>query len=78
MSLGQHIKCHRLAGLLDVTPKTICNWVHDTNDPLPSVRVKGTLLFDCEAVNQWLKEHKITAVDLDAMANQIIYESGKE
>jgi hypothetical protein len=78
VSLGQHIKCRRLAKLLDVSPKTICNWVHDLDDPLPSIRVKGTLLFDCETVSQWLKEHKITAVDLDAMVNQIIYESRKE
>jgi hypothetical protein len=57
---------------LDVTPKTICNWIHDPNDPLPSIRIKGTLLFDCEAVGQWLREHKIAAVDLDSLADNIL------
>lgn len=71
MSIKQHINCKNLAKSLDVTARTIRNWASDGVSPLPAKKVNGVWLFECEAVEKWLKKRD-SDITVDVMVNEIL------
>ena len=78
MTLNQHIRCSRLAKLLDVSPRTIRNWASDPTHPLPGKLVNGVWLFELAEVERWLNEIQESTAGTDAAVEALLGELEKE
>lgn len=46
--------------------------MRDPTEPLPVYKVKGTLLFNWAEVERWIEGYKVKAVDVDAVADELL------
>ena len=78
MALSQHIRCSRLATLLDVSPRTIRHWANNPVNPLPGKRINGVWLFELDQVERWLNKIQNSAAGTDAAVEELLAELRKE
>ncbi len=66
------LKIDEVASILRVDKRTILNYKNLEDDPLPSIKLKGLLLFRLDAVMDWLKrrENNTGAVSKDDEATR--------
>lgn len=55
------LKIDEVALILRVDKRTIINYKNLKDDPLPSIKLEGLLLFRLEAVMEWLKRRENNA-----------------
>lgn len=62
-----------------VSDRTLREWMHRQNDPLPAVRVDGKILVRRAQFDVWLERHRIqpsATVDVDAIVNELLRDAG--
>lgn len=46
----------QLASVLNISPKTLYDWVH--KEKIPYVKLGHLIRFDCEDIREWIKSRK--------------------
>ena len=62
-----------------VSDRTLREWMHRQDDPLPAVRVDGKILVRRSQFDAWLERHRIqprSSVDVDAIVNDLLRDAG--
>lgn len=54
-----------------VSERSLRAWIHRPINPLPAVRVGGKILVRRSTFDQWLENHRVKAVDVAAIVEQI-------
>jgi excisionase family DNA binding protein len=57
-----------------VSDRTLREWVHRPIDPLPAARVGAKILVRRSAFDQWLENHRIEAVDVGCIVEEMVAE----
>ena len=55
-----------------VSERTLREWIHRDSDPLPASRMGTKLLVRRNSFDRWLEAHRLTAVDVGCIVNEII------
>jgi excisionase family DNA binding protein len=64
-----------LTGYAAVCERTLREWIHRAQDPLPASRVGTKILVKRSAFDRWLEDHPVTgldSVDVEAVADEIL------
>jgi excisionase family DNA binding protein len=61
-----------LTGYACVSERTLREWIHRPENPLPAVRVGTKLLVRRTSFDQWLENHMLKSVDVGCMVNEIL------
>jgi excisionase family DNA binding protein len=61
-----------LTGYACVSERTLREWIHRPENPLPAVRVGTKLLVRRTSFDQWLENHMLKSVDVSCMVNEIL------
>jgi len=62
-----------------VSERTLREWTHREDDPLPAVRVDGKILIRRSLFDVWLERHRIKQarpVDVDAIVKGLLRDEG--
>lgn len=55
-----------------VSERTLREWIHRPENPLPAVRVGTKLLVRRSALDRWLEAHQVKQVDVGCMVEEIL------
>jgi excisionase family DNA binding protein len=55
-----------------VSERTLREWIHRPENPLPAVRVGTKLLVRRTSFDQWLENHMLKCVDVGCMVDEIL------
>ena len=55
-----------------ISKRTIRCLVQQPDNPLPAYRVGGKLLFRWQEVETWVGRHRVHAVDVESLADEIV------
>jgi len=61
-----------LTGYACVSERTLREWIHRPENPLPAVRVGTKLLVRRTSFDQWLENHMLKSVDVGCMVDAIL------
>ena len=61
-----------LTGYACVSERTLREWIHRPENPLPGVRVGTKLLVRRTSFDQWLENHMLKSVDVGCTADEIL------
>ena len=61
-----------LTGYACVSERTLREWIHRPENPLPAVRVGTKLLVRRTSFDQWLENHMLKSVDVGCMVDEIL------
>ena len=75
---AHYVDIDELASRLSLSKRTIYTYINDADDPMPAYRIGRKILCFWPEIQDWIKRHKVITVDMDAMVDQIISNSGKE
>ncbi len=71
---AQYIDLNELSTRTGVSPRTLRKWVRDPARRLPAYQIHGKHLFRWSEVARWIEQFRVTAIDVDAMANELLEE----
>jgi predicted DNA-binding transcriptional regulator AlpA len=74
MKEGDYIHIKQLAPFLNVSLRTLRNWIKAPVNPLPCYKVQGLLLFKTCEVEEWIQRHKVTTINVTVKAREILKE----
>jgi hypothetical protein len=55
-----------------VSERTLREWIHRPDDPLPAARVGAKILVSKTVFNGWLEGHQVKSIDVDCIVEEII------
>jgi excisionase family DNA binding protein len=55
-----------------VSERTIRDWIHRPDNPLPAVRVGTKLLIRRSTLDRWLQAHEVKRVDVDYIVDEMV------
>lgn len=55
-----------------VSERTLREWIHRPENPLPAVRVGTKILVRRSAFDQWLEGHKLESVDVGSIVDEVL------
>ena len=55
-----------------VSMRTLRTWIHRPIDPLPATQVGNKILIRRSAFDGWLETHKVQAVDIEGIVEDLI------
>lgn len=55
-----------------VSERTLRTWIHRPIDPLPATQVSNKILIRRSAFDGWLETHKMQAVDIEGIVEDLI------
>lgn len=55
-----------------VSERTLREWIHRAENPLPAVRVGTKILVRRSTFDQWLENHMLKTVDVGCMVNKMV------
>lgn len=55
-----------------VSERTLREWIHRAENPLPAVRVGTKILVRRSTFDQWLENHKLLTVDVGCIVNELV------
>jgi hypothetical protein len=55
-----------------VSERTLRQWVHRSDNPLPAARVEAKILVRKAVFDRWLESHKVKAVDIGSIVEDLI------
>ncbi len=61
-----------LTGYACVSERTLREWIHRPEKPLPAVRVGTKLLIRRSSFDRWLEAHQVKQVDVGCMVDEIL------
>ena len=61
-----------LQGYACVSERTLREWIHRPENPLPAVRVGTKLLVRRSTLDRWLEAHQVKQVDVGCMVEEIL------
>jgi excisionase family DNA binding protein len=61
-----------LTGYACVSERTLRQWIHRPENPLPAVRVGTKLLVRRTSFDHWLENHKLKSVDVGCIVDEIM------
>ena len=61
-----------LRGYACVSERTLREWIHRPENPLPAVRVGTKLLVRRSTLDRWLEAHQVKQVDVGCMVEEIL------
>lgn len=70
----EYIGITELSKRTGLSSRTLRKWVHDSARPLPAYLVGGKLLFRFGEVARWIERFRVSQIDLDAMADELMEE----
>jgi excisionase family DNA binding protein len=56
----------------DVSERTLREWIHRPENPLPACQVGSKLLVRRSVFDRWLEGHQIRPLDISCMVNEIV------
>jgi excisionase family DNA binding protein len=57
-----------------VSERTLREWIHRPDNPLPAVRVGAKLLISRTKFDRWLESHSVVnSVDIQAMVDEVLH-----
>lgn len=60
-----------LCGYVCVSERTLREWIHRLENPLPAVRVGTKILVRRSTFDQWLENHRMKPVDVAGIVKEI-------
>jgi len=57
-----------------VSERTLREWIHRPENPLPAVRVNTKILVRRSAFDRWLEGHQVERVDINGIVDEILHE----
>jgi excisionase family DNA binding protein len=76
--LPEWLDLKALQGYACVSERTIRVWIHRAENPLPAARVGTKLLVRRRAFDQWLENHRLKAVDVRCIVDEVFSNLRKE
>jgi excisionase family DNA binding protein len=61
-----------LHGYACVSERTLRQWIHRPDDPLPATRVGTKLLVRRSSFDRWMESHRLTPVDVRCIVDEIL------
>ena len=55
-----------------VSERTLREWVHRPNNPLPAARVGTKILVRRSTVDHWLENHRLKSVDVGCIVDELV------
>ena len=55
-----------------VSDRTLREWIHRPEDPLPAVRVGTKILVRLSEFDRWLEAHRVKTVDVGCIVDEIL------
>jgi excisionase family DNA binding protein len=55
-----------------VSERTLREWIHLPENPLPAVRVRGKILVRRNDFDKWLENHRVQAVDVSCIVDELV------
>jgi excisionase family DNA binding protein len=55
-----------------VSTRTLYDWIHRSDDPLPAVRVGGKILVRRSTFDRWLEAHPVKHIDVGRMVDELV------
>lgn len=55
-----------------VSERTLRDWIHRADDPLPAVRVGGKILVRRSAFDRWLEAHRVKHIDVGCIVDELV------
>jgi len=55
-----------------VSERTLREWIHRTNDPLPAVRVGCKILVRRSVFDRWLEAHQVKHIDVGCIVDELV------
>ena len=55
-----------------VSERTLREWIHRPENPLPAVRVGTKILVRRSTFDQWLEHHRLRAIDVGCIVDELV------
>lgn len=55
-----------------VSERTLRDWIHRLNDPLPAARVGTKILVRRSIFDRWLENHRLKPVDVGCIVDELV------
>jgi len=71
-SQPEWLDLQRLQQYACVSERTLREWIHRLDDPLPAVRVGSKILVRRSTFDHWLENHRLKAVDVGCIVDEMV------
>jgi excisionase family DNA binding protein len=72
VSLAEWLDLKELERYACISERTLREWIHRPENPLPAARVGTKLLVRRSTLGRWLEAHQIKQVDVGCMVEEIL------
>jgi excisionase family DNA binding protein len=69
---AEWLDLRRVQGYACVSERTLREWIHRPENPLPASRVGNKLLVRRSVLDRWLEAHQVKQVDVGDMVEELV------